>query len=111
MIRSVLAGALTCDELFVHFLGDLPVHGILGVLADGDVLEQYGVAILQLGEVGCCQVERDRLLLLDPAVLSIQDLHTAVFQTEIALVILRILHGNRETVRGQPDGVCTGTRS
>ena len=39
MICSVLAGALICDELVVHFLGDLPSHGKLGVLADGDVLE------------------------------------------------------------------------
>ena len=39
MIRSVLAGALICDELVVHFLGDFPSHGKLGVLADGDVLE------------------------------------------------------------------------
>lgn len=39
MICSVLAGALICDELVVHFLGDFPSHGKLGVLADGDVLE------------------------------------------------------------------------
>ena len=42
MICSVLAGALICDELVVHFLGDLPSHGILGVLADRHKLEHHG---------------------------------------------------------------------
>ena len=78
MICSVLAGALICDELVVHFLGDLPSHGILGILADGDVLEQYSVVILQLGEVGSCQMDGDGLLLIDQGALVVQNTHAAV---------------------------------
>ena len=71
MIRSVLAGALICDELFVHFLGDLPSHGILGVLADGHKLEHHGLTFFQSGEVVGGQMDGDGLFLLDQAVLSV----------------------------------------
>ena len=39
---------------------------------------------------------------------SVQNAHAAVVSAEIDRLVLGILHGNREAVGVQRDGVCTG---
>ena len=54
-------------------------------------------------------MDGDGLFLLDQGVLGVQNAHTAVVIAEVdRLLVLHILHGNREAVGIQRDGVCTG---